>query len=72
MCLFILKCILGISPPQGFKQVLNKDGPKAFAKAIRDHKGLLLMDTTMRDAHQSLLATRVRQVQSDLKILFQI
>ncbi|XP_026809101.1 pyruvate carboxylase, mitochondrial isoform X2 [Rhopalosiphum maidis] len=50
----------GLSPPQGFKQVLTKDGPQAFAKAVRDHKGLLLMDTTMRDAHQSLLATRVR------------
>ncbi|XP_064623588.1 pyruvate carboxylase, mitochondrial-like isoform X2 [Lineus longissimus] len=46
--------------PKGFKDVLNKNGPKAFAKAVRDHKGLLLMDTTFRDAHQSLLATRVR------------
>jgi pyruvate carboxylase len=27
---------------------------------VRDHKGLLLMDTTWRDAHQSLLATRMR------------
>jgi len=55
-----LKYILGLKPPQGFKQILTKDGPVAFAKAVRDHKGLLLMDTTMRDAHQSLLATRVR------------
>uniref|UniRef100_A0AAQ4P8T7 Pyruvate carboxylase n=1 Tax=Gasterosteus aculeatus aculeatus TaxID=481459 RepID=A0AAQ4P8T7_GASAC len=31
-----------------------------FAKAVRAHRGLLLMDTTFRDAHQSLLATRVR------------
>nr|CAD7440989.1 unnamed protein product [Timema bartmani] len=31
-----------------------------FAKAVRANKGLLLMDTTFRDAHQSLLATRVR------------
>lgn len=37
-----------------------KDGPAAFAKKVRDHEGLLLMDTTFRDAHQSLLATRVR------------
>lgn len=37
-----------------------QDGPEAFAKAVRDHKGLLVMDTTWRDAHQSLLATRVR------------
>ncbi|KAF4519746.1 hypothetical protein B566_EDAN010339 [Ephemera danica] len=35
-------------------------GPQGFAKAVRAHKGLLLMDTTFRDAHQSLLATRVR------------
>jgi len=55
-----LKYILGLNPPKGFKQILTKDGPEAFAKAVRDHKGLLLMDTTMRDAHQSLLATRVR------------
>ena len=32
----------------------------AFAKAVRDHEGLLLMDTTWRDAHQSALATRMR------------
>ena len=35
-------------------------GPEGFAKAVREHPGLLLMDTTFRDAHQSLLATRVR------------
>lgn len=45
---------------QGFKTVLDKEGPKAFAKAVRENKGLLMMDTTFRDAHQSLLATRVR------------
>ena len=50
------------SPPPGFKQIIDKEGPEAFAKAVRKHKGLLLMDTTMRDAHQSLLATRVRTV----------
>ncbi|VEL30968.1 unnamed protein product [Protopolystoma xenopodis] len=36
------------------------EGPENFARAVRRHQGLLLMDTTMRDAHQSLLATRVR------------
>lgn len=36
------------------------EGPAAFAKKVREHKGLLLTDTTFRDAHQSLLATRVR------------
>ncbi|KAA0723697.1 Pyruvate carboxylase, mitochondrial [Triplophysa tibetana] len=47
-------------PPMGFRDVLLKEGPKGFAKAVRQHQGLLLMDTTFRDAHQSLLATRVR------------
>ncbi|VDN10017.1 unnamed protein product [Dibothriocephalus latus] len=46
--------------PYGFKDVLREKGPEGFAKAVREHKGLLMMDTTMRDAHQSLLATRVR------------
>lgn len=46
--------------PPGWKNVLREKGPEGFAKAIRAHKGLLLMDTTLRDAHQSLLATRVR------------
>lgn len=48
------------SIPEGWKNVLDREGPKGFAKAVRDNKGLLLMDTTFRDAHQSLLATRVR------------
>ncbi|XP_026741736.1 pyruvate carboxylase, mitochondrial isoform X2 [Trichoplusia ni] len=51
---------LAVQPPKGYKQILNEGGPEAFAKAVRQHKGLLLMDTTYRDAHQSLLATRVR------------
>ncbi|XP_074640161.1 pyruvate carboxylase, mitochondrial-like isoform X2 [Tubulanus polymorphus] len=46
--------------PKGFRDTLHREGPEGFAKAIRQHKGLLLMDTTLRDAHQSLLATRVR------------
>uniref|UniRef100_A0A182YI47 Pyruvate carboxylase n=1 Tax=Anopheles stephensi TaxID=30069 RepID=A0A182YI47_ANOST len=47
-------------PPRGFKQILKEQGPEGFAKAVRQQKSLLLMDTTFRDAHQSLLATRVR------------
>ncbi|XP_035267705.1 pyruvate carboxylase, mitochondrial isoform X1 [Anguilla anguilla] len=47
-------------PPAGFRDVLLRDGPEGFARAVRAHQGLLLMDTTFRDAHQSLLATRVR------------
>ncbi|ESO94166.1 hypothetical protein LOTGIDRAFT_232430 [Lottia gigantea] len=47
-------------PQGGWRDVLIKDGPEAFAKKVRQNDGLLLMDTTYRDAHQSLLATRVR------------
>ena len=42
------------------KQVFDKSGPEAFAKAVRASNGLLITDTTWRDAHQSLLATRLR------------
>ena len=49
-----------MDPPKGFRHIYKEKGPEAFAKAVRQHKGLLLMDTTFRDAHQSLLATRVR------------
>eukprot|EP01124_Arcella_intermedia_P026976 TRINITY_DN5194_c0_g1_i1.p1 TRINITY_DN5194_c0_g1~~TRINITY_DN5194_c0_g1_i1.p1 ORF type:complete len:1188 (-),score=247.95 TRINITY_DN5194_c0_g1_i1:6-3569(-) len=51
-----------IQPPSGWKQILTKEGPKGFAKKIREHKHLLITDTTMRDAHQSLLATRLRSI----------
>ena len=47
---------------KGWRNIIEDQGPKAFAKAVRDYKGCLLMDTTWRDAHQSLLATRVRTV----------
>jgi len=49
-----------VSPPNGWKQVLDQAGPAGFAKAVRSHKYTLVSDTTWRDAHQSLLATRVR------------
>lgn len=45
---------------KGWRQLLLEKGPAEFAKSVRNHKGVLLTDTTMRDAHQSLLATRVR------------
>lgn len=44
----------------GWRNILIRQGPAAFAKAVRQNKGTLIMDTTWRDAHQSLLATRVR------------
>jgi len=48
------------APPTGWRDILVNEGADAFCKKIRDHQGLLLTDTTLRDAHQSLLATRVR------------
>jgi pyruvate carboxylase len=48
------------SPPAGTKQKLDELGPEKFAAWMLDQKRVLLTDTTMRDAHQSLLATRFR------------
>jgi pyruvate carboxylase len=50
----------GIKSPAGTRQLLQKLGPKKFAAWARKEKRLLLTDTTFRDAHQSLVATRVR------------
>lgn len=47
-------------PPRGWRQRLREEGPAELAKAVRRHKALLITDTTWRDAHQSLLMTRVR------------
>ena len=47
-------------PPAGSKQRLDELGPARFAQWMLDQKQVLLTDTTMRDAHQSLLATRLR------------
>jgi pyruvate carboxylase len=47
-------------PPDGSRQLLQTGGPQAVAQWMLDQKRLLITDTTMRDAHQSLLATRVR------------
>src|ERR1700682_3931660 len=47
-------------PPAGTRQLLQKLGPKKFAAWARKEKRLLITDTTFRDAHQSLMATRVR------------
>jgi pyruvate carboxylase len=50
----------GTTPPPGLRNKLLELGPEKFAQYIRKQKPLLLTDTTMRDAHQSLLATRFR------------
>lgn len=46
--------------PDGSKQRLEALGPAGFAKWMRDEHRVLFTDTTMRDGHQSLLATRMR------------
>ncbi|OBZ66385.1 Pyruvate carboxylase [Grifola frondosa] len=46
----------------GWRNIIVEKGPEAFAKAVRDYPGVLIMDTTWRDAHQSLLATRLRTI----------
>ncbi|AJE47940.1 pyruvate carboxylase [Celeribacter indicus] len=49
-------------PPDGTRQLLDRQGPKAVADWMLDQKQLLITDTTMRDGHQSLLATRMRSI----------
>lgn len=46
--------------PAGSRTRLLADGPEAFARHLRESTSLAVTDTTFRDAHQSLLATRVR------------
>ena len=48
------------SPPAGARQRLLELGPAGFAAALRAQQAVAVTDTTFRDAHQSLLATRVR------------
>jgi len=48
--------------PKGSRDRLLELGPEKFAAWIREQKPLLITDTTMRDAHQSLIATRMRSV----------
>ena len=47
-------------PPAGTRTKLRELGPEKFAAWVRQQKHLMITDTTMRDAHQSLLATRMR------------
>jgi pyruvate carboxylase len=49
-----------VAPPPGTRQKLLELGPKKFAEWTAKQKRLLITDTTWRDAHQSLMATRVR------------
>ncbi|MGE2712549.1 pyruvate carboxylase [Mycolicibacterium litorale] len=49
-----------VPPPAGSKQKLVELGPEGFARWMRDTPAVGVTDTTFRDAHQSLLATRIR------------
>jgi pyruvate carboxylase len=49
-----------VPPPEGFRHRFRAMGPEKFAAWVRAQTPLLLTDTTFRDAHQSLLATRLR------------
>src|SRR5215218_6567204 len=51
---------LTVPPPAGSRDRLRKLGPERFAAELRARTALAVTDTTFRDAHQSLLATRVR------------
>ena len=51
---------LDAMPPRGSKHLLSEVGPEAFARWMRESKSVGVTDTTFRDAHQSLLATRIR------------
>lgn len=46
--------------PKGTKDLLTKLGPEKFSQWLKNEKKVHFTDTTMRDAHQSLLATRMR------------
>ena len=51
-----------VEPGYGTRNLLDEKGPKAVANWMLEQKRLLLTDTTMRDGHQSLLATRMRSL----------
>ncbi|MFN7224015.1 MAG: pyruvate carboxylase [Paracoccaceae bacterium] len=49
-------------PAMGTRNLLEQKGPQAVADWLRAQKKVLITDTTMRDGHQSLLATRMRSI----------
>jgi pyruvate carboxylase len=50
------------APPPGTRQILEERGPEGLAEWMKAQERLLITDTTMRDGHQSLLATRMRSI----------
>lgn len=55
-----LPTVPNTEPPAGSRQLLAELGPEGFARHLRESPTIGVTDTTFRDAHQSLLATRVR------------
>jgi len=53
---------LDVSPAAGTKQKFDELGPEGFSKWLSDQKQVFFTDTTWRDAHQSLFATRLRTI----------
>ncbi len=58
----IYKEKFGSKIPKGWKDTLNKEGVSGVLKRINESKEILITDTTFRDSHQSLLATRLRTI----------
>jgi pyruvate carboxylase len=54
--------VLSTPSQVGWRKILLEKGPEGFCAAVRKNAGVLITDTTWRDAHQSLLATRVRTI----------
>jgi pyruvate carboxylase len=48
------------TPPKGTRDILLSEGAEKFSKWLRQQKPLMITDTTLRDAHQSLMAARMR------------
>ena len=60
---FDVPVVPSITVPQdltGTKQIFDQKGPEGLVQWVKEQNKLLLTDTTMRDAHQSLMATRMR------------
>ncbi|HVW29736.1 MAG TPA: pyruvate carboxylase [Polyangiaceae bacterium] len=56
----VVPALPAFEPPAGSRDRLRALGPEAIARWMRECREVLVTDTTMRDAHQSLLATRMR------------
>ena len=54
--------ILKAEPAMGTRNLLEQKGPQAVANWMKEQRKVLITDTTMRDGHQSLLATRMRSI----------